>query len=91
MHFFNVQAGWCLVQAAGTASRSVTAARPVDDEAALAPDLHQLVHVQQRLQRRGRPGHLVALLRHTKEVPKRVPLHLRRPGALRARLPAELS
>ncbi len=67
------------------------AARPVDGEAAPAPGGHQLVHVQQGLQRRGRPGHLVALLQRAKVVRERVPLHLRRPGALGPRLQAKVA
>ena len=52
-------------------------AHPVDGDAAQAPRLDHLVHVQQRLQRRRRPRHLVLLLLLAEVVREGVALHLR--------------
>ena len=46
--------------------------------APLAPEADEVVHVQQGLQRRGAPDHLVLVLEHTEVVSKGVPLGRRR-------------
>ena len=46
----------------------------MDPHAPLAPEADDVVHVQQGLQRRGAPDHLVLLLEHTEVVSEGVPL-----------------
>ena len=53
---------------------------PVDGEVTEAPGLNDLVYVQQCLQRRRRPGHLVQLFEVAEVVREGVPVHLHARG-----------